>query len=135
MDKAQRHFETAVGMDSTLEVAWKNLLTLLYNEGKYEEVLATADKAIPILPATVELQFPKANALAKLKRYDEAERTFLEMIERRPGEAIYYANLGVLYHHWRRFHSAAAYYEHALRLDPGLNRISDALSKVKSKAI
>lgn len=130
-DVAQKNFETALALDRTLAVAWKNLLTLLYNEGKYAEVVLTANEAISILPSELELQFPKANALAKLKRNDEAEQVFLHLIELRPGDAVYYANLGVLYHHGKRYKEAAEYYQKALALNPTLERIKGALGKVK----
>lgn len=128
---AQKNFETAIALDRTMEVAWKNLLTLLYNERKYDEVIKTADEAQTILPNDMDLQFPKANALAKLKRNVEAEAVFLMLIEKRPGDAVYYANLGVLYHHWKRYDQAAFYYDKALTLNPALDRIQEALDKVK----
>lgn len=130
-DLAQKHFETALNQDRTMDLAWKNLLTLLYNEGKYEDVIVRADQGISYNPKEVEFLFPKANALAKLKRNEEAERVFLHLIEERPHEAIYLGNLGVLYHHWRKYDRAAIYYEEALEVNPGLDRLRNALDKVK----
>lgn len=114
-----------------MEVAWKNLLTLLYNQRKFAEVIETANKAIAILPNEIELQFPMANAMAKLKRYEEAEFVFLNLIEKRPHDSVYYANLGVLYHHWKRYERAIVYYEHALALNPNLGELQKAKEKIK----
>lgn len=73
-----------------------------------------------------------ANALAKLKRYDEAEQVFQLLIEKRPGDAVYSANLGVLYHHWKKYDNAIFYYEKALALDPKLG-LRGAMDKLKRK--
>lgn len=133
-DLAQKNFETALNLDRTMELAWKNLLTLLYNEGKYEDVITRADQGISHNPnKEVEFLFPKANALAKLKRNEEAEQVFLYLIEQRPREGIYLGNLGVLYHHWHKYDRAAIYYEKALEVNPGLERLRNALDKVKQK--
>lgn len=129
-DVAQKNFETAIALDRTMHLAWKNLLTLLYNEEKFEETIARADEAFSILPAELELLFPKANALAKLKRNEEAEAVFKHLMEQRPGDAVYPGNLGVLYHHWKRYDQAAIYYRHALALNPQMARLQSALEKV-----
>lgn len=130
-EAAQKNFETALALDKTLAVAWKNLLTLMYNQGKYEQVISTANEAISILPNELEFLFPKANALAKMLRNEEAELVFKLLIERRPQEAIYYANLGVLYHHQKKYKESAVYYEKAIDLNPKLERIQGALDKVR----
>lgn len=114
-----------------MEVAWKNLLTLLYNQQKYEEVIRLADQGIAVLPMAIDLYFPKANALAKLKLNEEAEEVFLYIIEQRPQEVTYLFNLGVLYHHWKRYEKAEIYYEKALQINPYNPTMRDALSKAK----
>lgn len=67
--------------------------------------------------------FLRANALGKLNRYDEAEQLYKEVIAMRPNHALYYVNLGVLYHRWNRKAMAADTYRRALELNPNSSNV------------
>lgn len=80
------------------------------------------------LPNEPALHFNLANTLGKLNRYQESESHFLMATNLDPTNANYWANLGVLYHRWRKYERAQQSYVHALRLNPSLRSAQDNLS-------
>src|SRR5258708_18415117 len=65
-----------------------------------------------------EIYFELANALHGAGRYDEAADNYLRAIERRPGHAEAFHNLGVTRALQRRPLDAIAAYEQAVRIKP-----------------
>lgn len=80
------------------------------------------------LPSEPALHFNLANTLGKLSRYEESESHFLLATNLDPGNANYWANLGVLYHRWRKYEQAEKSYLHALKLNPTLKSAQDNLN-------
>lgn len=103
---------------------------MLDNTGRTEEVLQLSEKAIRHAPHEPSLIFSRANALGKLGRFDEAEQAYLEALARRPNNALYHVNLGVLYHRWSRRLDAAAAYRRALSIDPEHRSARENLAKL-----
>lgn len=91
--------------------------------GKHQDVITLSAKALDILQADPGIIFLRANAMGKLNRYDEAEHLYKEAIHLRPNHALYYVNLGVLYHRWNRKELAAKNYQAALANNPNLNNV------------
>ncbi|KAK7085136.1 Protein O-mannosyl-transferase tmtc4 [Halocaridina rubra] len=118
----------ATTLKPSLAVAWTNMLILLDSQGLYQPALEVADKALKYLPNEPALHFNLANTLGKLSRYEESESHFLLATNLDPGNANYWANLGVLYHRWRKYDLAEKAYVHALRLNPALKSAQDNLS-------
>ncbi|KAK4313661.1 hypothetical protein Pmani_015008 [Petrolisthes manimaculis] len=111
-----------------LAVAWTNMLILLDSQGHYEPAIDVAHKALRHLPNEPALHFNLANTLGKLSRYQESESHFLLATNLDPTNANYWANLGVLYHRWRKYDRAQQAYVRALSLNPGLRSAQDNLS-------
>lgn len=127
---ALKYWQEAVAINPQHTKAWANILAMLDNTGRTEEVLKLSEKAIQQAPNEPSLIFSRANALGKLGRFDEAEQAYLEALARRPNNALYYVNLGVLYHRWSRRLDAAAAYRRALNIDPGHRSARENLAKL-----
>ncbi|XP_037779061.1 protein O-mannosyl-transferase TMTC4-like [Penaeus monodon] len=104
------------------------MLILLDSQGLYQSAIDVADKALRHLPSEPALHFNLANTLGKLSRYEESESHFLLATNLDPGNANYWANLGVLYHRWRKYEQAEKSYLHALKLNPTLKSAQDNLN-------
>lgn len=116
--QAMRCWREAISISPKHSKAWANILAFLDNDGQTDQVLHVSDKAMFLLPNDPAIMFTRANAFGKLGRFEEAERLYISIIELRPTNALYYVNLGVLYHRWDRRREAITAYEHALKLDP-----------------
>lgn len=116
--EALRSWREAISISPKHAKAWANILAFLDNDGQTEQVLQVSAKAMLLLPNDPPIMFTRANAFGKLGKFKEAERLYLRIIELRPTNALYYVNLGVLYHRWDRRLEAINAYEHALQLDP-----------------
>lgn len=89
--------------------------------GKHRDVVVLSEKALKTLDNDPAILFLRANALGKLNRYDEAEKLYKEIIMLRPDHALYYVNLGVLYHRWNKKALAVDSYRRALVINPNLS--------------
>lgn len=103
---------------------------MLDNTGRTEEVLRMSEVAIRHAPHEPSLIFSRANALGKLGKFEEAERAYREALARRPNNALYHVNLGVLYHRWSRRNDAADAYRRALAIDPEHRSARENLAKL-----
>ncbi|XP_055677652.1 protein O-mannosyl-transferase TMTC4 isoform X2 [Lutzomyia longipalpis] len=130
---AHQFWSEAIALNPRHGKAWANILALLDNEGQTEEVVRMSAIALQHIPNDPAIFFTRANAFGKLGDFQESERLFLRAIELRPNYAMYYANLGVLYHRWRRHSQAEEYYRKALKVDPNLRSVRENLSKLKKK--
>lgn len=128
--EALKHWQEAVAINPGHTKAWANILAMLDNTGRTQEVLRLSELAIRHAPQEPSLIFSRANALGKLGRFDEAEQTYLEAIAMRPMSALYHVNLGVLYHRWSRRLDAAAAYRKALSIDPQHRSARENLAKL-----
>ena len=59
----------------------------LYDARKYEEAIASFDKAIEIKPKFADVWSSKGDALRRLKKYEEAVASFDKAIEIKPKNA------------------------------------------------
>ena len=64
----------------------------LYDAGKYEEAIASFDKALEIKPKFADVWNSKGDALRGLKKYEEAVTSYDKAIEADPKDAIAWMN-------------------------------------------
>ncbi|XP_059622180.1 protein O-mannosyl-transferase TMTC4 [Phlebotomus argentipes] len=128
---AQQFWSEAITMNPRHAKAWANILALLDNEGRTEEVIRMSALALMHIPDDPAIFFTRANAYGKIGDFQESERLFLQAIKLRPNYAMYYANLGVLYHRWRKRAKAIEFYQKALKVDPNLRSVRENLSKLQ----
>lgn len=127
---ALKYWQEAVAINPRHTKAWANILAMLDNTGRTEEVLRLSATAMLHAPEEPSLIFSRANALGKLGRFDEAEQAYMEALARRPRNVLYHVNLGVLYHRWSRRLDAAAAYKRALDIDPEHRSARENLAKL-----
>lgn len=140
---ALQYWTDAVRLDPQLTKAWSNILSAHDNAGRTADVLRLSEVALrlateandPVQQAAV--LFVRANAFGKLGDFAEAERLYRTVIAARPHQnALYYVNLGVLYHRWggRQHEDQAMWaYRQALALDPTLRSAGENLAKLERR--
>ncbi|KAJ8963524.1 hypothetical protein NQ314_005566 [Rhamnusium bicolor] len=119
-EEALKAWEMAVLYRPTHVAAWSNTLVLLDSMKKYDDVLELGRTALMHNPKAPALHFSLANTLGKIQQFEKAEGHFLEAINLSPKNALYYSNLGVLYHRWGRIEKAREMYKKALQIDPNM---------------
>jgi protein O-mannosyl-transferase len=132
---AMKFWRDAIALNPKHQLAWANILALLDNQGKAEAVVETSEAALKYLPDEPSILFTRANALGKLNQFDESERLFRRIIDKRPDYPLYHANLGVLYHRWRKPEMAKQFYASALKLDPKMASARENLNKLSAKVL
>ena len=86
--------------------------------GRYEEALASFERAIAAEPDFAEAHYNRGNALAALGRGDEAIASYDRALALEPKHVAALNNRGIALQSGRRFEAALASYERALALDP-----------------
>uniref|UniRef100_A0A6B2EFB9 dolichyl-phosphate-mannose--protein mannosyltransferase n=1 Tax=Phlebotomus kandelakii TaxID=1109342 RepID=A0A6B2EFB9_9DIPT len=127
---AHQFWSDAITLNPRHGKAWANILALLDNQGRTEEVIRMSAVALQHIPNDPAIFFTRANAFGKMGDFAASEELFLRAIDLRPNYAMYYANLGVLYHRWRKPTKAAVFYRKALTVDPNLRSVRENLSKL-----
>ena len=127
---ALKSWETAVSMNPKLSKAWSNILAFLDNNGMTEQVINLSEKALIYVPNEPSILFTRANAYGKLGKFKTAEGIYKKIIELRPNNALFYVNLGVLYHRWNKKQEAIESYRNALKIEPNHKSAKENLYKL-----
>jgi tetratricopeptide (TPR) repeat protein len=86
--------------------------------GRFEEALASYDRAIALQPDYAAALDNRGNALRQLRRFDEALSSYDRAIKLQPDYADALYNRGVTLHELGRFDEALASYDRAINLRP-----------------
>ena len=96
-----------------------------YNRGnalhelkRFEEALASYDRALALRPDYVEALANRGVTLHELKRFEEALASYDRALAVRPDYAEAFVNRGVTLHELKRFEEALASYDRAIALRP-----------------
>ncbi|KAJ0181217.1 hypothetical protein K1T71_003302 [Dendrolimus kikuchii] len=132
-EDALNSWTRAIKQNSTHALAWTNLLAMLDNTGQIERAMKIVPKALSELHESGAINFAVANIFGKAQRYKEAEAHFLKAIKLlgKSAEAIHYANLGVLYHRWKKYNLAEEMYKKALKIDPKYHSAQKNLKRLE----
>ena len=120
-------WNNATSLKPTLARAWINGLILLDFNQSYGEAVAMAHVALQHVPNEAAVHFNLANSLGKLGLFEDSEKHFLLATNLDSKNANYWANLGVLYHRWKKLRKAESMYRRSLSLDPNLRSANDNL--------
>jgi tetratricopeptide (TPR) repeat protein len=85
---------------------------------RFEEALATCDKALSVNPAQPNTHNARGVVLGKLGRHDEALASYDRAVALMPDFVDGHCNRGTALHELKRHEEALASYEHALALQP-----------------
>jgi tetratricopeptide (TPR) repeat protein len=88
------------------------------NLGRYEEAVASYDRAIAINPDYVDAWHNRGNALFRLNRKKEAVASYDKAIAINPDYVDAWNNRGVALHDLRRYEEAVASYDKAIAINP-----------------
>ena len=131
-EKALKAWESATKQRTTHRRAWTNMILLLDDLGMRDNALKIGNQALQYLSDDASIQFNIANILGKAGNFVEAEVHFKNAISRNPKDAMFYTNLGVLYHRWKKLNEAENMYKKALEIKPELNSAKENLRKLYS---
>jgi Tfp pilus assembly protein PilF len=99
-------------------VAFYNRGLDLQNLGRYEEAIASYDRALELRSDFFAAYLNRANVLQMLKRYDEALTSYDRALELRLNSAAAFSNRGSALQALRRYQEALASYDQAIALQP-----------------
>ena len=115
--QALKSFIEAVESDFKHKNAWINAIMLSDELGKTDLAINLAEKAIKLNPESKsELNFHLGNIFGKMNDFVKAENHY-KMAQDFSDSGLYYGNLGVLYHRWKKYDLAKEHYEKALQFD------------------
>lgn len=114
-------------------MAWNNLIMLKDNQNEHQAAILYAQQAIAAAGDVASFYFNMANAYGKLADYENAEKNFKRALVLDRHNALYYVNLGVLYHRWKKYALAESAYLDALRLNPQLSSAKQNYIMLKKK--
>ena len=95
--EAEKFYNDAGEIDPANPVLHYNMGVFLYSEGNYPGALERFTRAIDNGKRDALTLSGKAQALAKLRRYDEALKAFEEMRDINPEDPRPYRNMGIIY--------------------------------------
>ncbi len=90
----------------------------MINLGRYEEAIASYDKAIETQPNDDETWYNRGYALFTLKRTEEALASYHRAIELNPNNASAWYNTACLYAMQQNLDAAISHLQKAIDLDP-----------------
>jgi tetratricopeptide (TPR) repeat protein len=93
---------------------YNNRGAILQMMKRYDDALASYDKAIALKPDYTNAWFNRGSALKQLNRFEEALASYDKAIALNPGHAEAHNNRGVLLQQMRRFDEAIASYDKAI---------------------
>uniref|UniRef100_A0A1I7X5S7 dolichyl-phosphate-mannose--protein mannosyltransferase n=1 Tax=Heterorhabditis bacteriophora TaxID=37862 RepID=A0A1I7X5S7_HETBA len=120
-------------IDPTHIRSWINLLVVLDELNDCDKVLQLSVKALEAGPNNAAIHFQLGSCLGKKGQYKEAEEFLKNAIHLSPENALYHANLGVLYQRWHRFGLAAMAYRKSLAIDSSLHMIKENLIQIQTR--
>jgi len=114
------------------QLATANLIILLDEQNRMEEAHALILQAHQHFPTNAEFSFQLANSFGKQGMFTQSEANYMKAIGLQ-NKAIYWSNLGVLYHRWNKIKEAIEAYQTALNIDSTLKNAKVYLKKLLSK--
>jgi tetratricopeptide (TPR) repeat protein len=117
--QAVHHINLALQKNPDNILALNNRGIALNALKRFDEALASYDRAIAMRPDFIEALINRANTLQELQRFDEALASFDRAVAMRPDHAEARYNRANTLHALERFDEALASYDRALALRPG----------------
>ncbi len=118
--KALTYIDKAIKLAPTRAPYYANLARAMSDlaDTEPDQVLAAAEKALSLDPNLIEAQNLKAISLSRMKRTEEAEQLFQQLIVRHPNFSDPYRNYGVLLRDAKETRKALAFFNKAALLEP-----------------
>jgi tetratricopeptide (TPR) repeat protein len=124
-EQRQGNLQAAVDIFNLILAKVSNSAELHNNRGailqmmkRYDEALASYDKAIALKPDYANAHFNRGSALKQLNHFEEALASYDKAIALNPGHAEAHNNRGALLQQMRRYDEAIASYDKAIAAKP-----------------
>ena len=91
----------------------------LAGQGKYQEAVASFNKALAIDPSVAELHFNIGTLFTNMNRTEESISSYKKAVQLNPSLVDAHYNLGTAYQSLEEFDKAANSYQKAIELEPG----------------
>ena len=137
--EALSEFSISIAQNERHFSAWSNKVILLDELNRLKEAQEAATKAKTIFPNKAEFYFHLGNILGKQEKYEDAEINYHQAIKLLNSEnppknpkikSLYYSNLGVLYHRWKKEKEAIMHYKTAIFYDNKNANAKDNLNRL-----
>ena len=99
--------------ETTMRLAW-----LYYASEKYKESVALYQKAIDLMPASIEPKIAIATPLAALNNWDKVISNYQEILKISPNYSLINYRLGMIYYNRENYPLAKKYFDINLNLFP-----------------
>jgi tetratricopeptide (TPR) repeat protein len=116
--KALELFDVVLVEDKSDVNAWSWRGNSLHNLGKYEEAIASYERAISIKPDREEVWSWRGNSLHNLGKYEEAIASYERAISIKPDREEVWSWRGNSLHNLGKYEEAIASYERAISIKP-----------------
>ncbi|MFI5148534.1 MAG: tetratricopeptide repeat protein [Bacteroidia bacterium] len=121
-DEARKEYRKAVDLDKSKYVIWNQLLVIDSELNDYADMLTDSKESTELFPSMPIPYFFYGLALLQNRKYDEAIDAFnggvIYVLDNKPLESQFYANLGDAYHKIKTYKKSDDAYDKALALDP-----------------
>ena len=131
--QAEKEFRAAYKKNKNDPEILNNLAWALYKNGKSEEAIPLAEKAVQLSPSSHIID-TLGHAYLGVKRYDQAEKQFRRVLDTAPTEGSTLDGMGMLYEEKGDFKKAYDYYVKAKASGQDIDDIDTHLSRVKGQA-
>ncbi|VAX23593.1 hypothetical protein MNBD_NITROSPINAE02-933 [hydrothermal vent metagenome] len=128
---AIEYFHRVTKLDPTIKDAWLSLSIAYLKNTQYDEAFNTLEKFKMRFPGDALGLYFTGRALAGLKRIDEAEAAFKELIEQFPRFLKGYEALAYIYRYQKKFDKAAIVYKRYLAIHPGSEEVQKELADIQ----
>ncbi|MBP9718101.1 tetratricopeptide repeat protein [Candidatus Gracilibacteria bacterium] len=121
-EKAEKALKKAEKLDPTLAaVRYYKKGEELFKLRQFDDALVAFDQALRINPSHYNALVKKADTLAGLERYDEAERIINRELELHPKDSVFRMLLGKVFHFRGQYDAALVEFDRALKDVPSSN--------------
>ncbi|HXC06280.1 MAG TPA: tetratricopeptide repeat protein [Bacteroidia bacterium] len=121
-EEARMEYRKAVDLDKSKYVIWNQLLVIDSELNDYTDMLRDSKDATELFPSMPIPYFFYGLALLQERKYEEAIDALnggvIYVLDNKPLESQFYANLGDAYHKTKSFQKSDEAYDKALALDP-----------------
>ncbi|MDD5038913.1 MAG: tetratricopeptide repeat protein [Dehalococcoidales bacterium] len=113
-------------------VEYYNQGVALKDKGKYDEAIASYNKAIEIDPNYTNAFISRGYAYLKTEQYEHAITDYTKAIRLDPKSAVAYNGRGAAYLYTKRYNSAALDFTRAFEIDPNFTQANKNLADVNN---
>ncbi|KRX96003.1 Transmembrane and TPR repeat-containing protein 4 [Trichinella pseudospiralis] len=131
INEARQCWKNATRVRRWHSKAWSNLMILETSVNQCNEAVRIGLEALQYIPQDLSIHFNVATCYGQSGEFSKAEKHFKIALAGDPSNPTYYANMGILYHRWKRYSSAEKMYRQALLLNSSLSSVKLYLRRLR----